>query len=257
MYIVKDYEDLEKFLSDISQGIAAAISYDSKVSYINISLDGKITFSDKKLKKELETKKELYVNNRYMILRKSEISVCLVSNCIAIDKMTAEEMKTFEEDIKKVPSYSIQQLSEIVGLTVEQLSKSISVDANVLKNETFYLVEFFKIDDYPNPIRLLQYVRKHSNETEAIQMNAYIQDCNEVVQEYLDKQKDKKIRKNLDGVYLQLFERVIEKVIDFKCLMHVRKLMDAFLRDYNNKNFMVCFKIERVIMHSLEQNSKN
>ncbi len=256
MYIVKDFEDLGKFISGINQGIDAVIAYDSRVSNIEI-LDEKIKISNLNLKQELKDKKELYVNTRYLFIRKSEITNCLTNNCIPIDKMSIKEISEFEKEIMKVPLYTLEQLSGITGLDVPNIAKSFSTPINQLRKETFYLVEVFKIEDYPSPVQLLRYVRKHCNETEAIQINAYIQDCHEIVNEYLEKNNPDRIRKNLDGVYLQIFQRVLEKVIDYQCLMHVRSIIDIFIKDFNEKKYMNCFKYERLILYALEKNSKN
>ncbi len=257
MYIIKDYADLENFISETNSGYSMGIYYDFVMDTIHFSKANKIVFNNKALKEKISRQKGFCISSRYLILRKTDISDALISNYISIYKMTPEELDKFNKNLAKTNSFTGTQLSDIMGLSLKQISKASSISIEDLNTKEFYLIELFKIDDYPSPVRLLQYVRKHSTELEVIQMNAYISDCNEIVNEYLSDPSFKGTRRNLDGVYLQLFKKVIEKVIDFKCLMHIRGYMDLFLTDFDKKNFMSCFTIERVILHILEENSKN
>ncbi len=257
MFIVKDYNDLEKFVKEKTTGFSIYLHYDGKVSEVEFTEDNKLKFDVESLQKDLMPKKELYANMQYIFINKNNIEKSFSSQQIVTDKMTEEELDILKQSFNSSHSYSHKDLSGIVGLSIEQIAKTSCFSLEELKRDKFAFVEIVKVFDYPSPVRLLQYIRKHSNETEAIQMNGYILDCNEIINEYINDPKYQGQRRSLDGLILQIFQRVVEKVIDFQCLMHVRKLMDIFLIDYEHKNYMGCFKVERMILHSLEQNSKN
>ncbi len=257
MFIVRDYEDLEKFVKEKTTGFGIYVYYDGRISQVKITPEIKLEFKNDNLQKSLLTTKEMYVTFQYMFINKKNIEKSFSDQHVLSNKMSEDELEVLRDSFNSGNSYSGKEISNIVGRSIEHIAKTSCFSLEELQNDKFDFIEVFCIRDYPDPVRLLQYVRKHCNKTEGIQMNAYISDCNEMVRDYLNQFKDEKTRKNLEGVYLQLFQRVVEKVIDFQCLMHVRKLMDVFLINYEKKEYMQCFRLQRVILHSLEQNSKN
>ncbi len=267
MYFIKNFIDLEKFIVESNSGYSVAINYNHKMSLVNVKYDesdealqkitGSISIDNEILSEELIEKRHFYVYSQFLILEHNDLIGSLKRNYINLKNMSDAETKALIKKTNKLPKYSSEKLQEIIGLSIEQLSKAICISEEKLANKHFTIIELFTVFEYPTPVQLLQYIRKHVGEKETILMNALIMDCNEVIDEYLKKPENKDIRVNLDGVQIQLFVKAVKIVIDYQCVMHLRELMDLLLKDFSENKVMNCFKYQRMIINMLEEHSKN
>lgn len=262
MYSVKNYIAFQDLVLQTNYGHQLGIYYKQKLSLMSETyydekeaskkkVLGNVVINNEQIADKVIEKRNYFVSSQIVVINYISIKKSL-NSIFLLDKMDEKEWRVFKKALNDIPKCTAQEVSERLNIPKEQVVKMFNYKAVDNEEPNYSIIQFYVIHDYPPVVKFLQYVRKQVPPEQTILMNAYIMDINETVQEYLEQPENKGQWKNLDSVYLQLFVRAIKNIIDYDCLNGLRPLMEKLIEAYDQKKYMECFNIQRMIFWNLQ-----